>query len=329
VIKRCAQMDVLAVPASHYTHGGEGAAELAKAVVAACERNRAGKLEFLYPLDAPLRDKIAAVAQRVYRAKDVSLGPGVGAKLAKLQADGFGHLPICVAKNQCACVVPSRARARHRSHARRKVLVLRRRHGAGRACGPHVACERCASQRWRGLCGGHDGQRDDHAWPAQTAERAQDWRGQGRQGVWVVLKNLRQFTHHRRQRETEGMACAQFRADPSASDFLTCVCGHSKRNHGQTPSTLKAASMRAESPLPPPPPPPASPPRTPPSRRDETPRVIVATHSPSFATGKSSPSPASPQPSSSASSSPSSLPLGERPTTGPCQVARRPARALC
>ena len=91
-------LGVRLVPCRHWAEGAAGAAELAQAVLALL----AGPSDFqpLYPPDLPLADKIRTVAQRIYRARDVAIEPAAARKLATYQANGHGHLPVCMAKTQ-------------------------------------------------------------------------------------------------------------------------------------------------------------------------------------------------------------------------------------
>jgi formyltetrahydrofolate synthetase len=79
-----------------FERGGAGATELAEAVVAAADLPNA--FEHTYPLDAPIADKIEAVATRVYGAKDVELLPAAEQSIARFTANGLDRLPICMAK---------------------------------------------------------------------------------------------------------------------------------------------------------------------------------------------------------------------------------------
>ncbi len=79
-----------------FTHGGAGGAALAEAVVAATEEP--ASFEFLYPLDAPIEDKIEAIAKRVYGAVGVYLLPAAHAKMTEFTKAGLDKLPICMAK---------------------------------------------------------------------------------------------------------------------------------------------------------------------------------------------------------------------------------------
>lgn len=85
-----------AVVSEVHGRGGEGGAALAEAIVRACETS--SKFEMLYPDEATLGDKIRRVAREVYRADDVQVLPKAAEQLDQLEADGYGHLPVCVAK---------------------------------------------------------------------------------------------------------------------------------------------------------------------------------------------------------------------------------------
>ncbi len=95
----CTGLGAEAVVADHWARGGEGAVGLARAVVALAED---GKAEFrlLYPDEMPLWDKLCTIAQRLYGASAVEADKSVIDRFAALQDQGFGHLPVCVAKTQ-------------------------------------------------------------------------------------------------------------------------------------------------------------------------------------------------------------------------------------
>jgi len=88
-----------AVLCTHWADGAAGAVALARAV----ERRIAeGAARFapLYEDALPLAGKIRVVAREIYRAGAVRFAPGVEKKLAQFEAEGFGHLPVCMAKTQ-------------------------------------------------------------------------------------------------------------------------------------------------------------------------------------------------------------------------------------
>jgi formate--tetrahydrofolate ligase len=95
---RMSALGVDVVLSTHWADGGKGAADLAHAVVALCERP--STLKFVYEDGDTLWEKVTKVAQRVYRAKDVTADARVKAQIQKLQLDGYGHYPVCVAKTQ-------------------------------------------------------------------------------------------------------------------------------------------------------------------------------------------------------------------------------------
>jgi formate--tetrahydrofolate ligase len=72
-------------PSSHWADGGDGALELADAVIDACDEE--SKFEFLYPLDMKLRDRVEKIAKIVYGADGVSWTPDALAKAKMLEAD--------------------------------------------------------------------------------------------------------------------------------------------------------------------------------------------------------------------------------------------------
>jgi methylenetetrahydrofolate dehydrogenase (NADP+)/methenyltetrahydrofolate cyclohydrolase/formyltetrahydrofolate synthetase len=79
-----------------FSHGGAGAAALAEAVVAAAEE--ASSFDYVYPLDAPIDQKIEAIARRVYGADGIFLLPAAREKIEQFTGNGLGNLPICMAK---------------------------------------------------------------------------------------------------------------------------------------------------------------------------------------------------------------------------------------
>ena len=99
VIEAMAAIGVEAHLCTHWSDGGAGAEALAHAVL---RRLDAGEAHFhpLYPDTLPLAEKIRTVAREVYRAADIALPDAVAAKLARFEALGFGHVPVCIAKTQ-------------------------------------------------------------------------------------------------------------------------------------------------------------------------------------------------------------------------------------
>jgi formate--tetrahydrofolate ligase len=80
----------------HFGEGGKGAIELAEAVAEAAEEPN--EFELLYPSEAGLREKIHTVATRIYGADDVSYDLAAERQIDAYEANGFGDLPVCIAK---------------------------------------------------------------------------------------------------------------------------------------------------------------------------------------------------------------------------------------
>ncbi len=85
-----------AVMSDHWTEGGDGAVELAEAVVAACEKP--SNFEFLYPLEWSIKEKIEKIATDIYGADGVVYEPLANRQIKSYEEAGFGNLPICMAK---------------------------------------------------------------------------------------------------------------------------------------------------------------------------------------------------------------------------------------
>jgi len=81
---------------THFADGGKGATDLAEAVAEAA--GEPSDFRYLYPDDAGLRDKIEAVASKVYGAASVTYAPAAARQLDLYEAQGFGGLPVCIAK---------------------------------------------------------------------------------------------------------------------------------------------------------------------------------------------------------------------------------------
>ena len=96
---KCADLGVEIVPASHHAHGGAGAEDLARTVVEIAE-NTQSVFKPLYPDDMKLWDKVRTVAQEIYGADDIMGDTLLRGKFRRLEEEGYGHLPVCMAKTQ-------------------------------------------------------------------------------------------------------------------------------------------------------------------------------------------------------------------------------------
>jgi formate--tetrahydrofolate ligase len=91
-----ASMGVRSAVTSHFADGGAGATDLARAVVAAADEP--SEFRYLYPLEAPLAEKIETIATAVYGADGADFSPAATRRLELFEANGLGGLPICIAK---------------------------------------------------------------------------------------------------------------------------------------------------------------------------------------------------------------------------------------
>ena len=99
VEKKCAELGVNAVLSEHWAKGGAGAIDLAHAVVDAC--GTPSKMTYSYEIEGTsIEDKLDAVARKIYHADGVDFVENAPAQLKLLKEQGFGDLPVCVAKTQ-------------------------------------------------------------------------------------------------------------------------------------------------------------------------------------------------------------------------------------
>ncbi len=87
-----------AVVGDYWARGGDGARDLADAVAAACEKP--SRFEFLYPLEAPIKQKIERIVTEVYGGGGVTYADEAVKQIKKYERLGFGDLPVCMAKTQ-------------------------------------------------------------------------------------------------------------------------------------------------------------------------------------------------------------------------------------
>ena len=94
VMEHCREIGVRCAFSDAFIKGGEG-------VLEALENDKPD-FRFLYPDDAPIKDKIEAVATKIYGAGSVTYTPAAEKTIAQIEADGFGNLPVCIAKTQAS-----------------------------------------------------------------------------------------------------------------------------------------------------------------------------------------------------------------------------------
>jgi len=114
-----AALGVEVVLAKHWAQGGAGAADLAHAVVKLCEQPN--HFKFLYQDSDSLWDKVQAIATKTYGAASIAADAKVRAQIAQLQSDGYGDLPVCIAKTQYSFSTDAKLRGAPSGH----VLTIR------------------------------------------------------------------------------------------------------------------------------------------------------------------------------------------------------------
>ncbi|MCL2008750.1 MAG: formate--tetrahydrofolate ligase, partial [Treponema sp.] len=110
VERRCKELGVNVAVSEVWAKGGEGGEKLASEVVKLAEplaepadRSGAGQSstpEFVYDLNLPIKEKIEAIAKKIYRAEKVSILPNAQKQIEQLQKQGLDKVPICMAKTQ-------------------------------------------------------------------------------------------------------------------------------------------------------------------------------------------------------------------------------------
>ncbi|MBR6356524.1 MAG: formate--tetrahydrofolate ligase [Lachnospiraceae bacterium] len=98
VTKKCAELGVNVKMSEVWGKGGDGGIELAEEVVRLCEQPN--EFKFAYDENLPIREKIEAIATKVYGADGVDFAPKAAKEIDELEKFGYGNLPVCMAKTQ-------------------------------------------------------------------------------------------------------------------------------------------------------------------------------------------------------------------------------------
>jgi formate--tetrahydrofolate ligase len=97
--KKMAALNVPLVTAKHWAEGGAGATDVARKVVELIDSGKSN-FSFVYDENQTLWDKVKTVASKIYGAADIAADAKIRAQIDKLQKDGYGHYPVCIAKTQ-------------------------------------------------------------------------------------------------------------------------------------------------------------------------------------------------------------------------------------
>ncbi len=98
VVRYYEKQGIKAVVAEHFEKGGKGATDLAKAVINTIATNSSRKVNYLYPLEAPVKVKIETIAKSIYGADGVDYNMKAETDFSLISKHGFENMPVCIAK---------------------------------------------------------------------------------------------------------------------------------------------------------------------------------------------------------------------------------------
>jgi len=98
--EHCSKLDIKVSLCTHWSNGGDGTKDLANNVVEICNKSKKNGFKFLYSAEMPLIKKIEAIAKEIYGAGKIIADAKIKDQLNKMEKDGFGKFPICIAKTQ-------------------------------------------------------------------------------------------------------------------------------------------------------------------------------------------------------------------------------------
>ena len=96
----CKKLGVKVSLCTHWSDGGEGTKDLANNVVQTCKKNNKAAFKYLYTNETKILKKIETIAKEIYGAKGIEADEKIEEQIKKIEQDGFGKFPICIAKTQ-------------------------------------------------------------------------------------------------------------------------------------------------------------------------------------------------------------------------------------
>jgi len=96
----CKRLGIEVSECTHWAKGGNGTKDLAKKVVKTCKKSRKNNFKFLYNEKLSLWNKIETIAKEIYKASKITADEKVKDELKKFEDNGYGNLPVCIAKTQ-------------------------------------------------------------------------------------------------------------------------------------------------------------------------------------------------------------------------------------
>ena len=110
----CKDMKIEVSECKHWAKGGKGTTDLAKKVVKACKNKN--KFNFLYKDNLKLFDKINLIAKEIYKANKITASVEVLKQLKNFEDNGYGHLPVCIAKTQYSFSIDPKSKGAPSNH---------------------------------------------------------------------------------------------------------------------------------------------------------------------------------------------------------------------
>ena len=96
----CSKLGVRVSLCTHWSHGGNGAKDLANNVVALCKKSEKSKFKYLYSEEASILEKIEKIAKEIYKAKGIEVDEKTKQQIKKIEQSGYSKFPVCIAKTQ-------------------------------------------------------------------------------------------------------------------------------------------------------------------------------------------------------------------------------------
>ena len=96
----CKKLGIEFSECTHWANGGKGTKDLAKKVVKTCKKSKKNNFKFLYDEKLSLWNKIETIAKEIYKASKITADDKVKDELKKFEDNGYGNLPVCIAKTQ-------------------------------------------------------------------------------------------------------------------------------------------------------------------------------------------------------------------------------------
>ena len=96
----CKKLGIEVSECTHWANGGKGTKDLAKKVVKTCKKSKKNNFKFLYNEKVSLWNKIEIITKEIYRASKITADEKVKDELKKFEDNGYGNLPVCIAKTQ-------------------------------------------------------------------------------------------------------------------------------------------------------------------------------------------------------------------------------------